>query len=438
MRRQQVARVHVLGPEGLAVRQVVEDEVLRQRPVGAVAAHRGLPHVPVRVDHAGHHDAAGRRRPRPCPPAPRGPARSRRSARRPRARRCRAARAGTSSMVSTVPPRRTTGRPGSTCRGWVTHGLRRRADSRPHAGRSWSGTRSCGRLGLSSGPDRRPRWTATCDGRGGSVARTDTGPDFIEALARGLDVLKGFRPGRPTMTLSEVADGDRAGPPDGPTHPDHPRAPGLRRAAAPTASRSRRGCSSSAWPTSSRWGCGTSPARTSRRWSAAPASPARSRSSTGRTSCTWPGWPSRRSSRSPCTLGTRFPALQTSLGKVLLAALDDDELDAVLRQPSRVRRHPALAARPRRAHRGAARGAGVGLGADRRAARPRHPLGRGAAARRRRAGGRRHERHRARRRDLGRDADRPTTCRACCSTAGAVSADFARLSALPRTVVAAS
>ena len=38
---------------------------------------------------------------------------------------------------------------------------------------------------------------------------TDTGrgagPDFIEALARGLDVLRSFRPGTPTMTLSEIA-----------------------------------------------------------------------------------------------------------------------------------------------------------------------------------------------------------------------------------------
>ncbi|GAA3453328.1 IclR family transcriptional regulator domain-containing protein [Dactylosporangium matsuzakiense] len=33
----------------------------------------------------------------------------------------------------------------------------------------------------------------------------DAGPDFIEALARGLDVVRCFRPGRPVMTLSEVA-----------------------------------------------------------------------------------------------------------------------------------------------------------------------------------------------------------------------------------------
>jgi IclR family transcriptional regulator, pca regulon regulatory protein len=33
----------------------------------------------------------------------------------------------------------------------------------------------------------------------------DAGPDFIEALARGLDVLRAFGPGRPVLTLSEIA-----------------------------------------------------------------------------------------------------------------------------------------------------------------------------------------------------------------------------------------
>src|SRR3954469_14604153 len=37
------------------------------------------------------------------------------------------------------------------------------------------------------------------------MARADTGPDFIEALARGLDVIKAFQPGRPVMSLTEVA-----------------------------------------------------------------------------------------------------------------------------------------------------------------------------------------------------------------------------------------
>ncbi|MGP4016262.1 IclR family transcriptional regulator domain-containing protein [Saccharopolyspora sp. 5N708] len=35
--------------------------------------------------------------------------------------------------------------------------------------------------------------------------RRDGNPEFIEALARGLDVLRCFRPGQPTMSLSEVA-----------------------------------------------------------------------------------------------------------------------------------------------------------------------------------------------------------------------------------------
>jgi IclR family pca regulon transcriptional regulator len=37
------------------------------------------------------------------------------------------------------------------------------------------------------------------------VAGRGTGPDFVEALARGLDVLRAFGPDRPAMTLSEVA-----------------------------------------------------------------------------------------------------------------------------------------------------------------------------------------------------------------------------------------
>jgi hypothetical protein len=52
--------VHVLRAEDLAPLEVVPDEVLRQRPVGAVAAHRRLPHVAMGVDHAGHHDAVRR------------------------------------------------------------------------------------------------------------------------------------------------------------------------------------------------------------------------------------------------------------------------------------------------------------------------------------------------------------------------------------------
>ncbi len=53
-----------------------------------------------------------------------------------------------------------------------------------------------GRFGLST--DRRA-W------EGGPMPRTGTGPDFIEALARGLEVITAFEPGREAMSLSDVA-----------------------------------------------------------------------------------------------------------------------------------------------------------------------------------------------------------------------------------------
>ena len=37
------------------------------------------------------------------------------------------------------------------------------------------------------------------------MRRAGNGPDFMEALARGPDVVKAFRSARPSMTLSEVA-----------------------------------------------------------------------------------------------------------------------------------------------------------------------------------------------------------------------------------------
>src|SRR3954469_11597455 len=36
-------------------------------------------------------------------------------------------------------------------------------------------------------------------------ARGEAGPDFIESLARGLEVLRAFRPARPVVALSEIA-----------------------------------------------------------------------------------------------------------------------------------------------------------------------------------------------------------------------------------------
>src|ERR1700729_4002910 len=38
-----------------------------------------------------------------------------------------------------------------------------------------------------------------------AVARRDDSPDFIEAIARGLDVIRVFRAGQPVMSLAAVA-----------------------------------------------------------------------------------------------------------------------------------------------------------------------------------------------------------------------------------------
>src|SRR5205823_8682042 len=59
-------------------------------------------------------------------------------------------------------------------------------------------------LSRRSGVERR----CPLRGQGGyarAMPRAGTGPDFIEALARGLEVITAFRPGRPAMTLAEVA-----------------------------------------------------------------------------------------------------------------------------------------------------------------------------------------------------------------------------------------
>ena len=60
------------------------------------------------------------------------------------------------------------------------------------------------------------------------MAGRGEGPDFVEALARGLDVLQCFSAERPRLTLTEVATGDRPGPPDRSPAAAHPGGAGLR------------------------------------------------------------------------------------------------------------------------------------------------------------------------------------------------------------------
>ena len=190
------------------------------------------------------------------------------------------------------------------------------------------------------------------------MARRTDAPDFVEAIARGFDVITAFGPQRPAMTLSEVAA-----------------AAGLARPTArrilltleqlgyvrvgrrgvhphPAGARARHGLRAA------RSGCGTSPARTWSGWSRAPASRPRSASSTAPTSSTWPGWRCRRSSRCGWRSAPGSRRRRPRSGKVLLAGLPADELDARAGRAVPVRGDPALAAGPGRAGRRPARRSG--------------------------------------------------------------------------------
>ena len=166
------------------------------------------------------------------------------------------------------------------------------------------------------------------------MARAEAGPDFIEALARGLDVIAAFRPGRPTMSLSEVATET-----------------GLAR---PTARRFLLTLHSLGYVRAEATGysltprvleLGTAYVQSLGLWDVArphmESLVARTNESTsiGQLDGSDVVYVARVAVPKIVTLsvsiGTRFPALQTSLGKVLLAALSDDEVEEVLAQPSR-------------------------------------------------------------------------------------------------------
>jgi IclR family pca regulon transcriptional regulator len=166
------------------------------------------------------------------------------------------------------------------------------------------------------------------------MARADTGPDFIEALARGLDVIKAFRPGRPVMTLTEVAT-----------------ATGLAR---PTARRILLTLTELGYARAEQGGfaltprvleLGVSYVRSMGLWEVARphleqlVARTHESSSIAQLDGSDIVYVARVAVPKIVTLsvqiGTRFPALQTSLGKVLLAALPPEEVDRVLAEPSR-------------------------------------------------------------------------------------------------------
>jgi IclR family transcriptional regulator, pca regulon regulatory protein len=166
------------------------------------------------------------------------------------------------------------------------------------------------------------------------MERAATGPDFIEALARGIDVIRAFGPGRPTMSLTEVAA-----------------AAGLAR---PTARRvlltlqalGYARLADGEWVLTPRvLELGTAYVRSQGLWDLARPHLETLVAQTGESSsiAQLDGSDIVYVARVAVpkivtlavTIGTRFPALPTSLGKVLLAALAPEQVDQRLAEPSR-------------------------------------------------------------------------------------------------------
>lgn len=164
--------------------------------------------------------------------------------------------------------------------------------------------------------------------------RGATGPDFIEALARGLDVIRAFGPNRPGMTLSEVAA-----------------ATGLAR---PTARRMLLTLEELGYVRAAQGGFALTPRvlelgmayiGSASIWDIARPHMEQLVGHTNESSsiAQLDGSDIVYVARVAVpkiitiavTIGTRFPVLQTSLGKVLLAELSPGELEEVLAQSSR-------------------------------------------------------------------------------------------------------
>jgi IclR family transcriptional regulator, pca regulon regulatory protein len=180
------------------------------------------------------------------------------------------------------------------------------------------------------------------------MARQDTGPDFIEALARGLDVIRAFQPRQPVMSLAAVAA-----------------AAGLAR---PTARRMLltlqdlgyvRGVDGGFELTPRVLDLGMSYVLSRGLWEIARphmealVAQTHESSSIAQLDGSDIVYVARvavpKIVALAVTIGTRFPAMQTSLGKVMLAALPPDEAEQVLAEPSRsgiaARWQPAAAER---------------------------------------------------------------------------------------------
>jgi IclR family transcriptional regulator, pca regulon regulatory protein len=166
------------------------------------------------------------------------------------------------------------------------------------------------------------------------MARRDSSPDFIESLARGLDVIRAFQPRQPVMSLSAVAA-----------------AAGLAR---PTARRIVLTLEQMGYVRAVAGGfeltprlleLGMSYVLSRNLWEVARPHMERLVARTHESSsiAQLDGSDIVYVARVAVakivalavTVGTRFPAMQTSLGKVLLAALPPEEAERVLAEPSR-------------------------------------------------------------------------------------------------------
>ena len=166
------------------------------------------------------------------------------------------------------------------------------------------------------------------------MARRDSSPDFIEALARGLDVIRAFRPHQPVMSLTAVAG-----------------AAGLPR---PTARRVLLTLEQLGYVRAAERGFeltprvlefGMSYVLSRNLWEVARPHMERLVAQTHESSsiAQLDGSDIVYVARVAVpkivalavTIGTRFPAMQTSLGKVLLAAMPPEDAERVLAEPSR-------------------------------------------------------------------------------------------------------
>ena len=187
--------------------------------------------------------------------------------------------------------------------------------------------------------------------RGRTWPDAATGPDFVEALARGLDVLPCFDAERPPLTLSEVAAATGLARPTARRllltleELGYVRADGRPVRADPAGAVAR------AWPTSARWACGTSRRPHLERLVAQTGESSSMSQLDGSDIVYVARVAVPKIIALRVEIGTSFPAAQTSQGKVLLAALDAGRAGHELAEPSRSGLPPFLHRATRRASR---------------------------------------------------------------------------------------